>query len=122
MTVENISQFENRCLTIEQANELQALGIDFKNSILSFNEIPTLTNSEMLEMLPDSIDYVSKYKYLCVPGFENELPYEKRHPLKYYINIDKTEGGKWRIRYSIYGYEGVEESLPHSTEPDKDGE
>ena len=70
-------KLEDMCLTIEQARELKELGIDFSNSIYEFVEtydeyedcneviicereyvtiereiLPTLTNTEMLEMLP----------------------------------------------------------------------
>ena len=87
---------EEQCLTIEQAKELQKLGVDFSNANLAFvnvieplksiikseitkyytelkdDLIPTLTNSEMLEMLPDKI--VSNYvvynsEYYRLRGF-----------------------------------------------------
>ena len=68
-------KIEDMCLTIKQARELKELGIDFSNSMLCFYEIegvmyigyngifdydetlghtkqPTLTITEMLEMLP----------------------------------------------------------------------
>ena len=70
-------KLEDMCLTIKQARELKELGIDFSNSIYEFVEtydeyedcneviicereyvtiereiLPTLTNTEMLEMLP----------------------------------------------------------------------
>ena len=75
-------KLEDMCLTIEQARELKELGIDFSNSIYEFVEtydeyedcneviicereyvtiereiLPTLTNTEMLEMLPKTLDY-----------------------------------------------------------------
>ena len=76
-------KIEDMCLTIEQARELKELGIDFSNSMLCFYEIegvmhigyngiidydetlghtkqPTLTITEMLEMLPKD-DSVQKY-------------------------------------------------------------
>lgn len=69
---QNKFKIEDCCLTIEQAKELQKLGIDMSNSIFCYNGfgdiyrrifykyqssfrddmIPTLTNTEMLEMLP----------------------------------------------------------------------
>lgn len=84
---------DNSCLTIKQAKELQSLGIDFGNTILCYygiavnerselikdiayelmprtkvdrivNEVPTLTVSEMIEMLPKEIDY---YQLKIVP-------------------------------------------------------
>ena len=68
-------KLEDMCLTLEQARKLKELGIDFSNSMLCFYEIegvmhigyngiidydetlghtkqPTLTITEMLEMLP----------------------------------------------------------------------
>ena len=75
-------KLEDMCLTIEQARELKELGIDFSNSIYEFVEtydeyedcneviicereyvtiereiLPTLTNTEMLEMLPKVLNY-----------------------------------------------------------------
>lgn len=127
-----LKSLEETCLTIEQAKELKDLGISFNDSLecfygIAINEkgkliktidydlcprkenisgivdvVPTLTNTEMLEMLPKGIKY------------------EKRSPLTYFINIENDDE-KWKIFYSVYGYEGVEESIPHSTEPDKDG-
>ena len=73
------SKLEDCCLTIEQAKELQALGINMDNCLMEFcslkdlgdyhllpkhkyennfirwKYIPTLTNTEMLEMLPENI-------------------------------------------------------------------
>lgn len=73
---QNKLKFEDYCLTIEQAKELQALGINMDNCLMEFcslkdlgdyhllpkhkyennfirwKYIPTLTNTEMLEMLP----------------------------------------------------------------------
>ena len=73
------SKLEDCCLTIEQAKELQALGINMDNCLMEFcslkdlgdyhllpkhkyennfirwKYIPTLTNTEMLEMLPKYI-------------------------------------------------------------------
>ena len=72
-------KLEDTCLTIEQVRELQSLGIDFSNAVMEFTHydndgadewfltivddyadsefadienMPTLTNTEMLEMLP----------------------------------------------------------------------
>ena len=68
-------KLEDMCLTLEQARELKELGVDFSNSMLCFYEIegvmnigcngiidydkslghakqPTITITEMLEMLP----------------------------------------------------------------------
>ena len=67
-------KLEDTCLTIEQAKELKELGVDFSNATMAFIDfydenkheyelvrnmsigaydiIPTLTNTEMLEMLP----------------------------------------------------------------------
>ena len=75
-------KLEDMCLTLKQARELEELGIDFSNSIYEFVEtydeyedcneviicereyvtiereiLPTLTNTEMLEMLPKVLDY-----------------------------------------------------------------
>ena len=79
--MKNGISLEEQCLTIEQAKELQKLGVDFSNANLAFvnvieplksiikseitkyytelkdDLIPTLTNSEMLEMLPKSLIY-----------------------------------------------------------------
>ena len=76
---QNKLKFEDYCLTIEQAKELQALGINMDNCLMEFcslkdlgdyhllpkhkyennfirwKYIPTLTNTEMLEMLPINI-------------------------------------------------------------------
>ena len=72
-------KLEDTCLTIEQAKELKELGVDFSNAVMEFTHydndgadewfltivddyadsefadienMPTLTNTEMLEMLP----------------------------------------------------------------------
>ena len=72
-------KLEDTCLTIEQVRELQSIGIDFSNAVMEFTHydndgadewfltivddyadsefadienMPTLTNTEMLEMLP----------------------------------------------------------------------
>ena len=74
---QNSLQLEDTCLTIEQIKILQELGIDLKNSIfvicnetdeilyrgdifgsIGDNYTPTLTNTEMLEMLPNSVESV----------------------------------------------------------------
>ena len=71
---QNKLKLEDCCLTIEQAKELQKLGIDFSNSSLCFDRydelhignaadfkpypnsmVNTLTNTEMMEMLPKGI-------------------------------------------------------------------
>ena len=78
--------FEDYCLTIEQAKELQALGINMDNCLMEFcslkdlgdyhllpkhkyennfirwKYIPTLTNTEMLEMLPQYINFNKKLR------------------------------------------------------------
>src|SRR5574344_1310127 len=67
--------FEDCCLTIEQAKELRDLGYEFSNSLLCFDRkrnlhignakdfipypncmVNTLTDTEMLEMLPKTIE------------------------------------------------------------------
>ena len=79
--MENNIKLEDTCLTVEQAKELQALGIDMKGSLMvycDFNDqvheyellannnpqlfgpcevVNTLTNTEMLEMLPYKYEY-----------------------------------------------------------------
>ena len=100
-------KIEDMCLTIEQARELKELGIDFSNSIYEFVEtydeyedcneviicereyvtiereiLPTLTNTEMLEMLPSKIKIGEYYYYLriergdvfwCVTYYNHEI-------------------------------------------------
>ena len=101
---------EEQCLTIEQAKELRRLGVDFSNANLAFANvielyigifkyeivrnclelkddlIPTLTNSEMLEILPKEIgdksivlrnyedEWVIEYKnHLVIPSISEGL-------------------------------------------------
>jgi hypothetical protein len=121
------------CLTLEQAKELSDLGIDIQNSIYSYvrqtvdcmgkqieeerffnlhvneggffvsgfekwEEVPTLTNSEMLEMLPNKI--LKKPKERSLPYVE---PYDDDGLCEYLLEIDK-----YRIRYCLYGDDGVD--------------
>lgn len=79
--MDNKIKLEDTCLTVEQAKELQALGVDMGNSIMAYCDyydqvhdyellmnnslsisyayevINTLTNTEMMEMLPDKYIY-----------------------------------------------------------------
>lgn len=97
-------KLEDTCLTIEQAKELKELGVDFSNATMAFIDfydenkheyelvrnmsigaydiIPTLTNNEILEKLPDYIDV----------GI-----------LTYYIKIFKSFG-KWVVAYNHEGH------------------
>ena len=76
----NKLKIEDTCLTVEQSKELQALGIEMKDTLMVFCDyydqvhdyelcinwkgstdyvfeaVPTLTNTEMLEMLPSKLD------------------------------------------------------------------
>ena len=71
---------EDTCLTVEQSKELQALGIEMKDTLMVFCDyydqvhnyelcinwkgatdyvyvvVPTLTNTEMLEMIPSKLN------------------------------------------------------------------
>lgn len=90
---------ENCCLTIEQAKELQALGVNMSDSMMvHFNLcgakiicerynlsgtkdcIDTLTNTEMLEMLPENLF-----------GFDG-----------YDLQIIKERNNTWTVRYCKY--------------------
>jgi hypothetical protein len=144
-------KLEETCLTIEQAKELEKLGINFSSSLYCFygiavsdrgklienisyelclrkekvagivDTVPTLTNTELLDILPESIKYISKDTCLSgIPGFDDELPYEKRPPLEYCLEFGKT-GGSWLLMYSVYGTDDCAESIPHSTEPNDQG-
>lgn len=76
---DSIKKLENLCLTIEQSKELEGLGVDFSNASLAFIDynddcheyelvpfikigaydiIPTLSNTEMISMMPPSSDDV----------------------------------------------------------------
>lgn len=92
---------EEQCLTIEQAKELQKLGVDFSNANLAFvnviepyssifkyeivkncvelkdDLIPTLTNSEMLEILPKEIGD----KSIVLRNYEDEWVIEYKNHL-----------------------------------------
>jgi hypothetical protein len=94
---QNKLKLEDCCLTIEQAKELKKLGVNFGEPIFSYaatweyedshfeyalvryckgvteDMIPTLTNSEMLEMLPMKIEDAV---YL---GITKDDFYSKRH-------------------------------------------
>ena len=112
-------KLEDMCLTIEQARELKELGIDFSNSIYEFvetydeyedcNEViicereyvtiereifPTLTNTELLEMLPKVLDY---------EGIRNDNP------------LRLTSGKQWSVLFhgpiNELDYESISDSL-----------
>ena len=110
-------KLEDMCLTIEQARELKELGIDFSNSMLCFYEIegvmyigyngifdydetlghtkqPTLTITEMLEMLPKVLDY---------GGIRDEQP------------LWLTSGKQWSVLFhgpiNELDYESISDSL-----------
>ena len=97
--MENKLKLEDVCLTVEQAKELQALDIEMKDTAMvfcDFNDqkheyelmincdgvglgacefIPTLTNSEMLGMIPTKYVYHDDYTYLTV-GLHDDGGYE----------------------------------------------
>ena len=82
--MDNKIKLEDACLTVEQAKELQALGVDMSDSIMAYCDyydqvhdyellmnnnlstpyayevVNTLTNTEMLEMLPKK--YIHSYE------------------------------------------------------------
>jgi len=84
----NKLKIEDTCLTVEQSKELQSLGIEMKDTLMVFCDyydqvhdyelcinskgvtdyvyeaVPTLTNTEMLEMLPFNYAYNENYMYL----------------------------------------------------------
>ena len=121
---QNKLKFEDYCLTIEQAKELQALGINMDNCLMEFcslkdlgdyhllpkhkyennfirwKYIPTLTNTEMLEMLPKEID---GYKLTFV------YDYFRNGDDKYYIGYLKTYSAPLKelestlLRNSLFG-------------------
>ena len=118
------SKLEDCCLTIEQTKELQALGINMDNCLMEFcslkdlgdyhllpkhkyennfirwKYIPTLTNTEMLEMLPKEID---GYKLTFV------YDYFRNGDDKYYIGYLKTYSAPLKelestlLRNSLFG-------------------
>ena len=121
---QNKLKFEDYCLTIEQAKELQALGINMDNCLMEFcslkdlgdyhllpkhkyennfirwKYILTLTNTEMLEMLPKEID---GYKLTFV------YDYFRNGDDKYYIGYLKTYSAPLKelestlLRNSLFG-------------------
>ena len=121
---QNKLKLEDCCLTIEQAKELQALGINMDNCLMEFcslkdlgdyhllpkhkyennfirwKYIPTLTNTEMLEMLPKEID---GYKLTFV------YDYFRNGDDKYYIGYLKTYSAPLKelestlLRNSLFG-------------------
>ena len=127
---QNKLKLEDFCLTIKQATELSDLGVYIQNSIYSYTrqivdcmgrensklekhflhlngvylecglekweEVPTLTNSEMLEMLPNKILKKPKERSLPYVELEDGL-------CEYLLEIDK-----YRIRYCLYGDDGVD--------------
>ena len=99
---QNKLKLEDYCLTIEQAKELQELGVNMSDTsmiiiqdkqvvprnILEIEEFfdfcrydtPTLTNTEMLEMLPQYINFNKKLRiYKSKDGIKNMwiVSYEK---------------------------------------------
>lgn len=99
---QNKLKLEDYCLTIEQAKELQELGVNMSDTsmiiiqdkqvvprnILEIEEFfdfcrydtPTLTNTEMLEMLPRYINFNKKLRiYKSKDGIKNMwiVSYEK---------------------------------------------
>ena len=99
---QNKLKLEDYCLTIEQAKELQELGVNMSDTsmiiiqdkqvvprnILEIEEFfdfcrydtPTLTNTEMLEMLPRYINFNTKLRiYKSKDGIKNMwiVSYEK---------------------------------------------
>ena len=94
-------KLEDMCLTIEQARELKELGVDFSDACFAFlvvrnhsslcrNDstddrlVPTLTNTEMLEMLPkdDSVQiYCCKTWDIVYFDYETRKNHESIFPL-----------------------------------------
>jgi hypothetical protein len=93
----NKLKLEDTCLTPEQAKELQALGIEMKDTLMvycDFNDqkheyelmincdgvglgacevIPTLTNSEMINMIPVKYNQYEEYYHLTIrPNYVGE--------------------------------------------------
>lgn len=93
----NKLKLEDTCLTVEQAKELQSLGVEMKDTIMvycDFNDqkheyelmincdgvglgacevIPTLTNSEMMNMLPAKYNQHEEYYHLTIrPNYVGE--------------------------------------------------
>ncbi len=86
----NKLKIEDTCLTVEQSKELQGLGIEMKDTLMVFCDyydqvhdyelcinwkgatdyvfeaVPTLTNTEMREILPTKYVYHNDYTYLTV--------------------------------------------------------
>jgi hypothetical protein len=108
-------KLEDTCLTIEQVRELQSLGIDFSNAVMEFTHydndgadewfltivddyadsefadienMPTLTNTEMLEMIPMDIEAKSK-KY----GNQTVYLSIDRHSVMYCVSGIEFERG-----------------------------
>lgn len=117
---QNKLKLKDYCLTIEQAKELQALGVNMSDSMMVHftlidgtkiiceryelsgdkDYIDTLTNTEMLEMLPKEID---GYKLTFV------YDYFRNGDDKYYIGYLKTYSAPLKelestlLRNSLFG-------------------
>lgn len=98
--MDNKIKLEDTCLTVEQAKELQELGVDMSDSIMvycdyydqvhdyellmnnnlstsyAYEVVNTLTNTEILEMLPPKFVYHDKDAYLGVRTDDDSGEYE----------------------------------------------
>ena len=98
--MDNKIKLEDTCLTVEQAKELQSLGVDMSDSIMvycdyydqvhdyellmnnnlstsyAYEVVNTLTNTEILEMLPKKFVYHDKDAYLGVRTDDDSGEYE----------------------------------------------
>jgi hypothetical protein len=116
-------KLEDCCLTIEQAKELEELGVDFSNANFAFinvinpynstfkheitkyyvelrnDLIPTLSVAEMMEMLPMDIEAKSK-KY----GNQTVYLSIDRHSVMYFVSGQEFERG-------LYIYKSFEKPL-----------
>ena len=98
--MDNKIKLEDTCLTVEQAKELQELGVDMSDSLMvycdyydqvhdyellmnnnlstsyAYEVVNTLTNTEILEMLPQKFVYHDKDAYLGVRTDDDSGEYE----------------------------------------------
>ena len=121
----NKLKIEDTCLTVEQSKELKSLGIEMKDTLMVFCDyydqvhdyelcinwkgatdyvfeaVPTLTNTEMLEILPDKYSYHAYEDYhldISVNGYSQKLIAYRR----YWNDIKETRFHNNLLRDSLF--------------------
>ena len=123
--MDNKIKLEDTCLTVEQAKELQALGIDMSDSIMAYCDyydqvhdyellvnnsmatsyayevVNTLTNTEMMEMLPEK--YIYSYEDYFFEISNNSMDEYLVLYKRYWNDITSPRFSNKLLRESLFG-------------------